>query len=156
MKYFFATLICSILLAPTAFGQGIQTQATTSGTTPSTIFDTTTELSLEARKETTAKNLQSLSTWLSTMLLRVQLATTRLSTNGIDTTEASGAIALTQDALTVAKTELALFMATPVTTKPETLATLRVHAKNTEEALKKAKTHLTESLTLLQVALQTQ
>lgn len=156
MKYFFALLLASMLIAPATHAQTEITKQNTSGT-PTAIFDVSpTGTSLETRKEVTTKNLQELSTWLSTMLLRVHLATNRLTTNGIDTTNATAEIASAQEALTLAKKELSLFIATPVDAKPETLVTLRTHAKNTEDALKKAKTHISGSLLSLQLALQTQ
>lgn len=153
MKYFLATILLTTLIAPATYAQ---TPVTTPSTPQGTTFETSTEVSLLNRKTTAVKSLQELSSWLGTVLLRVQLATARLTTNGVNTTEAEIAITAARAALTTAQSELALFIAVPVDNKPETLTALRTHAKNTEEALKNARTQITVSLNALQTTLQTQ
>lgn len=154
MKYLFITILLSIFVISPSFAQTTNINTTTG--TKSAIFEESTEVSLEKRKSDTYTNLQEISNWLNTVLLRVQLATNRLSANKINTSEALNQINLAQTNLNTARVELELFNNTPIDNKPETLIKLRTHAKNTEEALKNTRTHITSTLSTLQQTLLSQ
>lgn len=150
MKHLLATtmLVLGILVFP-AFSFA-QTPAPTPG-----IFDTT-NTPLVTRKAYVDTNLRDLLTRLNAVHTRVQVTSARLGTNGIDITASNVALSAAQSDLVNAKVALDAFTATPVDDKPATITTLRSQAKTAEEALKSARAHIIESITALQLTLQTQ
>jgi len=121
-----------------------------------TLFDVNANAPLSARKQFVDTNLRDLLTRLNGVYTRVQVASARLGTNGIDTTSAALSLTTAQTALTTAKTHLDIFTATPVDNNPTTVTTLRAHAKSAEDSLNTARTSIIDSLAALKITLQTQ
>jgi len=123
---------------------------------PQALFDANANAPLTVRKQYVETNLRTLLGTLNSMYTRVQVASNRLRTNGIDTAVSDTKLALAQTALMNAKVNLDLFAAVPVDTKPATVTTLRAHAKASEDNLKDARTAIIESISTLQLTLLNQ
>ena len=156
MKYILSTV--TLVLAIVGFSTISYAQAPkTPVVAPApTLFDTTANAPLSARKQFVDTNLRDLLSRLSAIHTRVQIASARLGTNGIDTASANLALSTAQTALTTAKTHLDTFTATPVDEKPATVLTLRTQAKLAEDNLKIARTSIIQSLDTLKITLQAQ
>jgi len=156
MKYILPTITLAFVLIGSTTTSYAQTTKTPVVTTPPALFDTQANAPLSTRKQYVETNLRDLLTRLSDVHARVQIATTRLGTNGIDTTTATIALTVAQTALTSANSHLALFTATPVDDRASTVTTLRTQAKAAEDSLKSARTNIIESIASLKLTLQTQ
>jgi len=156
MKYILSTITLVLTIVGFSTVSYAQTPKTPVVAPAPALFDVNATASLTVRKQFVDTNLRDLLTRLNTVYTRVQVASARLETNGIDTTSADLALITAQTALTTAKTHLDMFTAIPVDEKPATVVSLRAQAKSAEDNLKIARASIIESLATLKITIQAQ